>query len=257
MYMHGGGFVTGHAAMYMKCFIALLDSLQGKHGLRAAILSVEYPLGPEAPYPAAIHACVDAYRYLIHTLSVSPTKIVLAGDSAGGALVGTTLHVLANQRDFTEYATLPPLAMPAGSIFLSPWADLRDDVPSYETNRSTDFLSVRGLHGFRAAYLPALAQLDGDQDARDALLADPLVSIRHGKYTGASPVLVAFSKVELLQDGGEMLARQFEAQGVQVDRLCRDDQMHVWINEPTFATSLDLWKQDITRIADWVNDRLI
>ena len=61
----------------MSTFLYMIDCLKMKHKLRASILSVDYSLSPEETYPKAQDDCVNAYRYLVHDLSLSPSRIIV------------------------------------------------------------------------------------------------------------------------------------------------------------------------------------
>ena len=75
---------------------------------------MDYRRAPESPFPLPVVDRLEAYRWLLK--AVHPSRILLAGDSAGGALVVSTLLA----------ATECALPRPAGAILLSPWVDLQD-----------------------------------------------------------------------------------------------------------------------------------
>lgn len=78
----------------------------------ARVFSIDYRLAPQHPFPAAVEDALAAYMYLIDGPDkIDPSKIVVAGDSAGG---GLTLALLLALRD-------AGLQAPAGAMTLSPW----------------------------------------------------------------------------------------------------------------------------------------
>lgn len=60
----------------------MLNGMKQRHNLNARILSVDYPLALTHPYPHAPDACFEAYQYLVYTLSVSPSRIVISKSSS-------------------------------------------------------------------------------------------------------------------------------------------------------------------------------
>ncbi|MBQ3104911.1 MAG: alpha/beta hydrolase, partial [Lachnospiraceae bacterium] len=84
LWIHGGGYVTGMAKMiYISRAIALVK----KYG--AVVVTPEYRLSKEAPYPAALHDCYAALKYLkehSEELGINSSQIMVGGESAGGGL---------------------------------------------------------------------------------------------------------------------------------------------------------------------------
>ncbi|ORX55667.1 alpha/beta-hydrolase [Hesseltinella vesiculosa] len=257
LYLHGGGFTLGHSTMYMPFNMYLLNQLKSKHGVETVMLSVDYSLSPESAYPTAIHECINAYRYLVHTLSVPPSKIVLAGDSAGGNLVGVLLNIIGHQREHEDYAALPPLPMPVRAVMISPWVAMHDDdsIPaSFTTNAAFDITSPHILKQQMHCYLPQLNQLSAA--AQVALLNNPLVSPLHGNYHDTCPVLMAYSNHELFQSDLGLFLERLKKQGVKTDVIVRDHEPHDYLTVPHFTTTLDVWQHDVTKLADWIAQAL-
>src|ERR1700736_4002484 len=107
LYFHGGVYVIGAAATS----VPLVGDLARRTGAKA--VTVEYRLGPEHPYPAAVEDAQAAYEGLLGQ-GVDPGQIALAGESAGGGLAVATLLAL---RD----ADTP---LPSCAFLMSPYADL-------------------------------------------------------------------------------------------------------------------------------------
>src|SRR4029077_1322570 len=107
LYFHGGVYVMGEAAL-----AADLASQVGRR-TDAKVMSIDYRLAPEHPYPAAVDDALAAYEGLLDN-GTAPSDIVLAGESAGGALAVATL-VSARDRG---------LPLPAAAFVMSPYADL-------------------------------------------------------------------------------------------------------------------------------------
>src|ERR1700693_3603588 len=121
LYLHGGGFVTGSSALYRHLTWRLAAAA------RARLLSVDYRLAPEHPFPAALEDAVAAYRWLLSD-GADPRRIAVIGDSAGG---GLALAMLRKLRD-------DGVPLPAAAVALSPWTDLALTGPSFRQNADTD-----------------------------------------------------------------------------------------------------------------------
>jgi monoterpene epsilon-lactone hydrolase len=103
LYFHGGVYVIGDA------FLAADLASQVGRRTGAKIISVDYRLAPEHPYPAAVDDALAAYEALLNN-GTAPSDIVFAGESAGGGLAVVTL---VNARDHG-------LPLPAGAYVMSP-----------------------------------------------------------------------------------------------------------------------------------------
>ncbi|KXS17711.1 hypothetical protein M427DRAFT_54308 [Gonapodya prolifera JEL478] len=113
IYFHGGGYVGGYVAGHRRQTFPL--ALRG-----VRVLSVDYRLAPEDPYPAAI---TDAYSVWKWVLSIGhlPKNVVISGDSAGG---GLTYAVSLYLRDLGEQ-------LPAGLACITPYVDLSLQSPTH------------------------------------------------------------------------------------------------------------------------------
>src|SRR5258708_8513202 len=107
---------------------------------RAKVISVDYRLAPEHPYPAAVEDALAAYRALLQA-GTDPAGIAVAGESAGGGLAVATL---VNARDHG-------LPLPAAAFVMSPYADLTLAGTTMDTTREADPLLSRENLQARAA----------------------------------------------------------------------------------------------------------
>src|SRR4029077_15535270 len=121
LYFHGGVYVMGDAAL-----AADLASQVGRR-TQAKVISVDYRLAPEHPYPAAVDDALAAYEALLES-GVAASDILLAGESAGG---GLGIATLVNARDHG-------LALPAAAFVMSPYVDLTLSGTSIETKAELD-----------------------------------------------------------------------------------------------------------------------
>ncbi|EFP78349.2 uncharacterized protein PGTG_04305 [Puccinia graminis f. sp. tritici CRL 75-36-700-3] len=135
LYIHGGAYYFGSVNTHRYTIWRYARKMGGR------AFAVNYRLAPQYPFPCALADCLAAYLYLIrppenakHRM-VDPSKIVIAGDSAGG---GLSLALLTLIRD----AGLP---MPAGAVLISPWVDLTHSFPSVMNNSETDIIPPYGF----------------------------------------------------------------------------------------------------------------
>jgi acetyl esterase/lipase len=201
LYIHGGGFTAGTVVAYRG-----LASRYG-NAARARVLSFDYRLAPEEPFPAALEDCVRAYLWLTLDHGTPPHRIGLVGDSAGGNLVIATLVQL---RDIGE-------PLPAAAVCVSPVFDLALTGESVTTRASRDpMILPSSLKACSAAYL-------GETDARTPL-ASPLYADLHG----LPPLLIEMGSEEMLRDDSVRLAAKAKAAGVDVTLEEWAEMVHVW-----------------------------
>src|SRR6476469_1065097 len=168
LYFHGGVYVMGDA------------DLASQVGRRtdAKVISVDYRLAPEHPYPAAVDDALAAYEALLDN-GIAPSDIAFAGESAGGALAVATL---VNARDHG-------LPLPAAAFAMSPYADLTLDGTSMETRREVDpLLSREALQAAVTAYTAG----------QDAALG--LISPIFADLSGLPPLIIQAGTHEVLLD---------------------------------------------------------
>jgi epsilon-lactone hydrolase len=188
LYFHGGVYVMGDAAL-----AADLASQVGRR-TDAKVISVDYRLAPEHPYPAAVDDAFAAYEALLDS-GIAPAEIVLAGESAGGALAIATL---VNARDHG-------LPLPAAAFVMSPYADLTLAGTTMETKREVDPLISR------EALQPRVTDYTAGQDA-----ALGLISPIFADLSGLPPLIIQAGTHEVLLDDAVRLARQAATADVEV-----------------------------------------
>jgi len=107
--------VSGHPLMHARSFDLMLKYLEDK-GSNCRILSLKYSMAPGAQHPTPLYELQAAYDHLISDLSISPTQIILGGDSSGATMCLAFC--------FQIHETHP---MPAGMFLVSPWVDSRQN----------------------------------------------------------------------------------------------------------------------------------
>jgi monoterpene epsilon-lactone hydrolase len=180
LYFHGGVYVMGDAAL-----AAGLASQIGRR-TRAKVISVDYRLAPEHPYPAAVDDALAAYEALLDD-GIAPSDIAFAGESAGG---GLAIATLVNARDHG-------LPLPAAAFVMSPMTDLTLAGTSMETRRQADPLLSR------EALQARIADYTSGQDAAVGLMS-PLFA----DLSGLPPLIIQAGTHEVLLDDAVRLAQQ-------------------------------------------------
>ena len=188
LYFHGGVYVIGDA------FLAADLASQVGRRTQAKVISVDYRLAPEHPYPAAVDDALAAYDALLRN-GIAPSDIAFAGESAGG---GLAIATLVNARDHG-------LPLPAAAFVMSPYVDLTLAGASIETKRDVDPLFTREL----------LQDRVGDYTAgQDAALG--LISPIFADLSGLPPLIIQAGTHELLLDDAVRLAQQAATADVEV-----------------------------------------
>jgi monoterpene epsilon-lactone hydrolase len=188
LYFHGGVYVIGDA------FLAAELASQIARRTQAKVISVDYRLAPEHPYPAAVDDALAAYEALLHN-GIAPSDIAFAGESAGG---GLAIATLVNARDHG-------LPLPAAALVMSPYADLTLAGATLETRREADPLLSREL------LQPRVADYASGQDPALALMSPIFADL-----SGLPPLIIQAGTHEVLLDDAIRLAQQAAAADVEV-----------------------------------------
>jgi acetyl esterase/lipase len=188
LYFHGGVYVMGDA------FLAADLASQVGRRTAARVISVDYRLAPEHPYPAAVDDALAAYQALLDS-GTDPSGIAFAGESAGG---GLAIATMVNARDHG-------LPLPAAAFAMSPYADLTLAGTTMETKRKADpLLSPESL----AARVPDYTS------GQDAALG--LISPIFADLSGLPPLIIQAGTHEVLLDDAIRLAQRAATADVEV-----------------------------------------
>jgi acetyl esterase/lipase len=187
-YVHGGGFIIGSPAIY-RHLVSRLSRAAG-----CAVFSVRYRLAPENPHPAALDDVLRAWRWLTSE-RISPSRVVAAGDSAGGNLALAALLCLERSRQ----------PRPAAVALMAPWTDLTVSGESVSTNRRADpYIPAELLRPVASAYLQGA-------DPRQ-----PESSPLFGDFSHFPPMIIHVGSTEVLLDDARRLERSARQSGVDV-----------------------------------------
>jgi len=175
-----------HSGVYVISDAFLEAGLASEIGRRtqAKVISVDYRLAPEHPYPAAVDDAFAAYEALLDD-GFAPSDIAFAGASAGG---GLAIATLVNARDHG-------LALPAAAFVMSPYVDLTLAGTTVETKRDVDPLLSREL------LQPRVADYVQEQDPARGLISPVFADL-----SGLPPLIIQAGSHEVLLDDAVRLA---------------------------------------------------
>lgn len=210
LFIHGGGFVIGDIETHDDQ-ARLICSEVG-----AVVVSIDYRLAPEHPFPAGYLDCVAALDHVVATvdsLGGDATRIAVAGDSAGGNL---SAGVAIAARD-------KGLALKA-QLLLYPGTDFNEyEWPSRTEHADSGLLLNRDdMMWFRECYAPDV------DDHRASVLSHP-------DLAGVAPAIVATGEYDPLRDEGEAYAKALELAGVPVLLRRYDGLIHGFFGMGPFS----------------------
>lgn len=209
IYLHGGCYIYGNINNY--CTIPV--QISNTTGLK--VLSVNYSLAPENPFPKAIEDVQNIYEYLIEE-GYTSDQIVIVGDSAGGGLALATVIKL---RDLK-------VDLPAALGLFSPWVDLTLKGDTIETLKDFDnVLSKRQLEGAAKIY------------AEKQELTNPLISPVFADLKNCPPMMILAGGREILLSDSINLARRANLDNTTVNFIVWDKLDHVFAVDSTLPES--------------------
>jgi len=206
VYYHGGGWVIGD----LDTHDVLCRELAHRSG--CVVIAVDYRLGPEHRFPAAVDDCFAATAW-VHaqaaSLGIDASRIALGGDSAGGNLATVTAIGLRDAGGF----------QPRFQLLIYPGTDMRAVAPSHTSNGQGYMLTADTIAYFRGHYIESDVQWS---DWR----ASPLL---HTNLSKLPPALVITAGYDPLRDEGQQYADALSKAGVSTQYVCFERQMHGFI----------------------------
>ena len=202
VFCHGGGFVIGDLETHDRTCRALANRAG------AAVLAVDYRLGPEHRFPAAVEDAWAATRFVAEhgaALGLDPARLAVGGDSAGANLAAVSA-LLARDSGLTL----------AGQILFYPVTDFAGGTQSYRDFADGYMLTREAMDWFSSHYLR------GPDDIAD-WRASPL---RARDLAGAAPALVVTAGFDPLCDEGKAYADRLAAAGVPTRYRCFAGMIH-------------------------------
>lgn len=221
LYCHGGGYSTG-SSLYARTLTSKLTTSTSMD-----VLSFDYRLAPENPYPAAVKDAMEVWNYLM-LLGYGARDIILAGDSAGGNLALSLVLKLKEEGRL----------LPRGLILMSPWTDLTSSGKSHETKADIDPV-------LNAGYLAEMIHnyADGQE------LTNPFISPLFGNYDGFPPTYIQVGSNEILLDDSMMLYKKLLKANVSVKLDVFKGMWHVFQMSP-FKTAYEAMDKNAEFIYD-------
>ncbi|UTT66205.1 alpha/beta hydrolase [Janibacter sp. CX7] len=228
LWVHGGGFCWGSARDGTGLRLAA--------GLGRPVVSVEYPLAPEARFPVAIEHCLAAYEAGVRERG---PRVLLGGVSAGANLALGVLQRIRERR-----AAGDDLPLPLGVVGLTPFGDLAGEGDSYRVNEGRDaYLRWRGQQErFAWAY------------AGRADLLDPLVSPVHADWSGETlpPAIFTTGTRDLFLSDTARIHTAWRAAGGEADLVLAEGLWHSYLSDARLPESAAL----MARLLDWCEELL-
>lgn len=210
-YFHGGGWVAGDIETHDRLTRTLCIELD------AHVISIDYRRPPEAPFPVAFDDCHAATKWIaenINQFGGDPTRLCLAGDSAGGALAASVAQVC---RDDGPPIKAQLLIYPATDL-VGQYNSIEHNAayPSRQTNAEGYYLTTELMVWFANHYLTH------NRDEHDAR-ASP---IRSGSFKNLPAAVICSAEFDPLRDEAEAYAVALKAAGVEVTYIREPDMIH-------------------------------
>jgi acetyl esterase len=208
VFFHGGGFVIGS----INSHDPLCQQLASR--VPAVVVSVDYRLAPEHPFPAGLEDCWAAVQWVADNaaaVGADTSRLAVAGDSAGGNLAAV---VARRARD----AGAPALAF---QLLIYPTTDATGSFPSIAENGQGYLLSADTMRWFLANYLGS--------DPGDKLRHPDVSPLYAPDLSGLAPAAVITAEFDPLRDEGQAYARALEEAGVPTRLLNYDGLIHAFM----------------------------
>ncbi len=208
VFFHGGGWVIGDLDSHDN----ICRSLTNRSG--HAVLSVDYRLAPEAPFPAGLDDCVQATEWAhanADELGIDPNRIAVGGDSAGANFATVVVHEASVPIRF--------------QLLVYPVTDCRMGSDSYEENSEGYFLTKSSMQWFTDHYLSGGAGSPTDPRVSPLLASD-------AQLMQSPRTLVITAGFDPLRDEGVAYAHRMAALGVQVSHVEFTGQFHGFFSLP-------------------------
>lgn len=226
IYMHGGAWMQGSPETHWDITARIAAAN------RQTVISVDYALAPEHPFPAAITQCQDVVRWAsanASELGIDPERIAVGGDSAGANLAASLALAF---RDSDIRIT--------GQLLVYPAVDFEMQRPAYVENAHAPLLSVAGMPAVNAMYCP------NPEDRRNPLAA-PMLAERHD---GLPPTFIAVAQYDPLRDDGLDYAAKLHESGVSVEVDTGAGLIHGYLRAMDYCAAS---RDNLARMCSWLD----
>lgn len=226
LFLHGGGYCMGSSKTSRKLISQIISVSNCK------VISVDYRLAPENPFPAALDDAITAYCWLL-SQGILSNNIIIIGESAGGGLAVSLMTYLRDN----------DVCLPSGAVLLSPWVDLAQIGNSYQTCAESDpFYNSESIASKTAKMYAA------NEDLRN-----PLISPLYSNLENLPKILIHVGTNDVLFDDSTRIEQFFKNVGVEVELKIWDKMWHVW---HVFGEKLPEAKQAIDEIGVFIKEKL-
>ncbi|MAM63317.1 alpha/beta hydrolase [Maritimibacter sp. UBA3975] len=227
IYAHGGAFMQGSPETHAD-ITARIASWN-----RQTVVSLDYALCPEHPFPAAFDQACDVARWCrdnAETLGIDPARIAIGGDSAGGNL---SAAVALAMKDFGFL----------GQLLIYPCTEFDLTRPSMIENAEAPLLTTKGMAGVNR-------MLVGGAENEHLLYEDPRVApYVADDHSGLAPAFIAVAENDPLRDSGVVYAEKLEAAGVSVTLDMGDGLIHGYLRSMEYC---DDAQAKLRKMTDWL-----
>jgi len=224
LYMFGGGYVSGSCNDHRP----MVAKIAKGSGVR--ILMFDHRNAPEDPFPGALDDAITAYRWLLAE-GISPSNILIVGESAGGGLCLATLLALRDQN----------IPLPSAAVAISPWTDLALTGESYKTKLDVS-IDPPGMSTVCSKYYV------GENDPRH-----PWISPLYGDLHGLPPLFICVGTYETMLDDSIRFAEKAKIAGVDVTLSVWDAMVHCF---PLMAPLFPEARQALNELCIFIQQRL-
>ncbi|WP_018751966.1 alpha/beta hydrolase [Paenibacillus sanguinis] len=220
VFFHGGAFIAGTIQTVENACKYLAEQSS------AVVVSVDYRLAPEHPFPAGVHDCFDAVKWVYENsanLGINREQITVAGDSAGGNLAAVCALM---DRDLgTGMIKYQALLYPTVNMAGTETDDFKWSIDQYEINNNHELTlgtiyALSSVAGIAPLYVPDNVQA-----------ADPYISPLHGHLEGLPPAIIIVGEFDYLRLEGEAYGRKLERSGVPVRMIRYAGMDHGFIDK--------------------------
>jgi len=216
--LHGGGYVAKIKNSYYT-----MATYYSEAGDGISVLSPDYRVAPEDPYPAALEDAVASYEWLL-SHGWKGEQIIVAGDSAGGGLAMA----------LTMYLRDHDMPLPCGIVAMSPWTDVTASGESYTLNYELD-----PLFGNTKESMIYINDYPGNHDKKD-----PYISPIYGNFRKFPPMLIQVGSTEMLLSDSITAASMADVAGCEVRLSIYDDMFHVFqLSGKLFPEAKKAWEE--------------
>ncbi len=205
VYYHGGGYVVGSLTSHdTPCQHLAIDG-------KCTVISVDYRLAPEYPFPTPVNDGIAAFRYIAthaDIFDIDPTHLAVGGDSAGANLA----TVVAQQTKLDAHS-------PVLQLLWVPWVDMSTERPSYDLFGDGFFLDRSQAHWYLDHYIN-----------NEADKINPLVSPLFGELNDVAPAVILVAGFDVLRDEGIEYAQNLKEAGVDTELKIYESLPHPFFN---------------------------